>query len=302
MTPSVRARIFRIVAKYMIGSKFIRAGSDLSKWREIDDYIVRNMSVPNNTIIELLQVNGLDAEWVYANGTDSEAAVIYLHGGGFIMGSPETHREMAARLSAASHTRFLVLDYRLAPEHPFPAAMLDVIHAYEWLLEEGYPADRVIIGGDSAGGGLALQSLLQLKEEGRPMPSAAFFLSPPLEWVRFDGESYSTKASVDPLLTKEMCVLNGGRYAGDNPPDTPLLYTLGMDLTGLPPLCIHVGEDEVLLSDSVRLAQRARAAGVDVDIKIWPGMWHVFQTTARFVPESRQSIAEIGQFILNHAG
>lgn len=286
----------------MIGSKFRQAGSDLSKWREFDDYVIRNISIPEHTVIKPLEVNGISAEWVYKNEVNNEGAVIYLHGGGFIMGSPETHREIAARLSAASDTRFLVLDYRLAPEHPFPAAMLDVVVAYEWLLGEGYPAEEVIIGGDSAGGGLALQTLLYLRQGGRPMPAAAFFLSPPLEWVRFDGESYTTKASIDPLLTKEMCVINGAHYVGDNPPDTPLLYPIGMDLSGLPPLCIHVGEYEVLLSDSVRFAERAQSAGVEVDLKIWPGMWHVFQTTARFVPESRQSIEEIGRFILNHTG
>jgi monoterpene epsilon-lactone hydrolase len=258
--------------------------------------------VPKHTIIEPLEINGLGAEWVHKVDVNNEGAVIYLHGGGFIMGSPETHREIAARLSAASDTRFLVIDYRLAPEHPFPAAMLDVIAAYDWLLEEDYPPEKVIFGGDSAGGGLAFQTLLYLKEEGRPLPAAAFFLSPPLDWVRFDGESYRTKAAVDPLLTKEMCVLNGAHYVGHNPPDTPLLFPIGMEMSGLPPLAIHVGEYEILLSDSVRLAERAQEAGVEVDLKIWPGMWHVFQTAARLVPESRQSIHEIGRFILNNTG
>jgi len=223
--------------------------------------------------------------------------VIYLHGGGFIMGSPKTHREMAARLARASRTKMLVVDYRLAPERPFPAAMQDVAATFEWLLDKGYSAGHVIIGGDSAGGGLALRTLLHLRDEALPLPAAAFFLFPPLEWVRFDGESYATKASVDPLLTKEMCVLNGERYVGNNPPETPLLYPIGMDLSRLPPMCIHVGEREILLSDSLRLAERARAAGVEVELKVWPGMWHVFQSNARFVPESRQSIDEIGHFI-----
>jgi acetyl esterase/lipase len=191
----------------------------------------------------------------------------------------------------------LVIDYRLAPEHPFPAALMDVVTALDWLIAEGYPMERLVIGGDSAGGGLALQTLLHMRDEGRKMPAAAFFLSPPLDWVRFDGESYNSKAACDPLITRDMCIQNGAHYVGMNSVDTPLLYPIGMDLSGLPPLCIHVGECEVLLSDSVRLAERAQSAGVVVELKVWSGMWHVFQSNARFVQESRQSIEEIGRFI-----
>ncbi len=201
-----------------MGSKFRKAGTDLSRWRDIDGFIIRNTSVPENTIIEPTEIDHIYAEWVYTDEVISNAAVIYLHGGGFIMGSPKTHREMAARLARASRTKMLVVDYRLAPENPFPAALLDVVTTFEWLLGKGFSAHQVVIGGDSAGG-------------------------------------------------------------------------------GLPPMCIHVGEREILLSDSIRLAERARAAGVEVELKVWPGMWHVFQSNARFVPESRQSIDEIGHFV-----
>ena len=124
-------------------------------------------------------------------------------------------------------------------------------------------------------------------------------MSPPLDWVRFDGESYQTRARVDPWITEEMCRFTSGLYVGDNDPHTPLLNPLEMDLAGLPPLCIHVGDDEVLLSDSVRLAKRAQAAGVEVEFKIWPGMWHVFQTNAASVPEAQQSLEEISHFVRN---
>ncbi|HET6444845.1 MAG TPA: alpha/beta hydrolase [candidate division Zixibacteria bacterium] len=295
--PSIRAHIFKRIAKYSVGAKFKRAGSDLNEWRKIDDFVIRNTSAPEGTIVEPVELNGLCAEWVSLGEVQQESAAIYLHGGGFIMGSPRTHRELAARLSGASKTRMLVIDYRLAPEHPFPAALMDVATALDWLVAERYPMERLFIGGDSAGGGLALQTLLHLKEQGRLMPAAAFFLSPPLDWVRFDGESYTSKASSDPLITREMCKQNGAHYVGENPVDTPLLYPIGMDLSGLPPLCIHVGECEVLLSDSVRLAERAQASGVEVELKVWSGMWHVFQSNARYVQESHQSIEEIGRFI-----
>jgi len=218
------------------------------------------------------------------------------------MGSPATHREFAARLSAISKASVLVIDYRLAPEHPFPAAMQDAISAYRWLLDQGYREKQLMIGGDSAGGGLALQTLLTLRDKGGSLPSGAFFLSPVVDWVRFDGQSYQTRANCDPLNTPEMCRFSAGRYVGDNDPETPLLYPLDMDLSGLPPLCIHVGDCEILLSDSLRLAERARAANVAVELKVWLSMWHIFQFSARFVPEARQSLAEIGRFVVGRAG
>jgi monoterpene epsilon-lactone hydrolase len=129
------------------------------------------------------------------------------------------------------------------------------------------------------------------------MPAAAFMLSPVADWVRFDGESYETRAASDPMIEPGLCRFTAGQYVGNNDPETPLLYPVGMDLSGLPPLCIHVGDREVLLSDSVRLAARARAAGVNVRFKVWPGMWHFFQASARMVPEARQSITEISRFL-----
>jgi acetyl esterase/lipase len=248
-----------------------------------------------------IEIGGTKAEWILAEGVEGGGVILYLHGGGFVMGSLDTHREMAARISAASQTRVLVLDYRLAPEYPFPAAMQDTIMAYNWLRDQGYSEGNIVIGGDSAGGGLTLQTLISLRDGGSSLPAAAFLLSPPLDWVRFDGESYRTRAAVDILITKEMCVLNGGHYVGNNDPETPLLYPIGMNLASLPPMCVHVGDHEVLLSDSERLVRRARDAGVEVEFKVWPGMWHVFQASARYVPESRQSLLEVGHFIRKHS-
>jgi len=189
-----------------------------------------------------------------------------------------------------------------APEHPFPAAMQDAMAAYRWLLDEGYSEKHLVIGGDSAGGGLALQTLIGLRDAQSPLPAAAFFLSPVTDMVYFDGESYSTHAHLDPLLTLQMSRNNLPHYVGDNDPATPLLYPAKMDLSGLPPMCIHVGDREILLSDSVRFAERGRGDQVEVQFKIWAGMWHVFQASARYVPEARHSISEIGRFVVNHLG
>lgn len=298
--PSLRSYLLRLAVKHVGGRKFRRAGTSIAKWRELDAFIIKNQKVPRDTSIQPVLADTVPAEWVRAPGAREDHAVLYLHGGGFIMGSPVTHRELAARVSTATRTSLLVPEYRLAPEHPFPAAMQDAVAAYRWLLSQGFQPARLAIGGDSAGGGLALQALLTLRDEGIPLPAAAFFMSPVTDMVHLDGESHRSRAGADPLIDTEGCRAMMRHYLGDNDPATPLLTPHTMDLAGLPPLCIHVGDYEVLLSDSVRFAERARACGVEVELKVWPGMWHVFQASARFLPEGRRSIDAIGRFIATH--
>jgi len=272
----------------------------IPQWREMLDRTAKLQRIPAGTDIHPITVHGVPAEWVSAANARPDTAVLYLHGGAMVMSSPATHRELAGRLSAASGARFLVLDYRLAPEHPFPAALQDTLSTYHWLLDNSYPAERVVLGADSAGAGLALQTLLTLKEKGGQLPAATFLQSPVADWVRFDGESYTTRAQLEIMYTEEMCRFTSSLYVGDNDPANPIFYPIGMDLAGLPPLCLHVGDHELVLSDSIQLAERARAAGVEVEFKIWPHMWHVFQTMGSLVPEARQSIAEIGRFVARH--
>lgn len=299
---SLRSRFFRVMIQHMVGPKFKRAGRSISELRKLDAFIIRNQKIPTGTEIRPVLANGIAGEWVRAPGARTERVVLYLHGGALVMCSPATHRELAARLSASTNAAVLVLDYLLAPEHPFPAATKDAISAYRWLLDKGHTEGHLVTGGDSAGGGLALQTLIALRDEGSPLPTAAFFFSPVTDWVRLNGESYSSRADVDPLNTLEMCRFTASHYIGCNDPETPLLSPANIDLSGLPPLCIHVCDREVLLSDSVRLAERARACSVDVELKIWASIWHVFQTSERFVPEARRSIDEIGRFVRNHVG
>jgi acetyl esterase/lipase len=242
-------------------------------------------------------VNGLDAEWIHGPGAESDDAILYLHGGAFIMGSPAIHRELASRISAAAGVRVLSLDYRLAPEHPFPAALEDTKSAYGWLVAQGHDPSQIVIGGESSGGGLALQALLSLKEDGIPLPSSGFFLSPVTDWIELDGDSFSTRAQLDPLVSLSQSHYTASLYVGGSSKETPLLQPAKMDLAGLPPLWIQVGDHEVLLSDAERLAQRAAEGGVPVDFKVWPGMWHVFQGAARLVPEARESVEELGSFV-----
>jgi acetyl esterase/lipase len=285
------------MVKYVIAPPYKRAGMSIFKWRKLMQPYIKFQKIPAGTEVQPTSVNGIAAEWVRAPSARTDCAILYLHGGACVMGSPVTHRELAARLSAAARARVLVLDYRLAPEHPFPAAMQDAMSAYRWLLDQGYTDKRIAIGGDSAGGGLTLQALIALREEGGTFPAAAIFLSPVTDWAHFDGESFSTRARSDPWITLDMCKFTAALYVGSNDPATPLLYPTDMNLAGLPPLCIHVGDDEVLLSDSVRLAERARACHVQVELVIWPRLWHDFQFMASFVPEAQQSLDEIGRFV-----
>lgn len=296
---SLQSFLLRLAIKHIVGPKFKRAAGSVSALRKLDGFIIKNQRTPKGTEVSPVSAGGIAAEWVRAPAASEERAVLYLHGGAFVMCSPATHRELAARLSAATQAAVLVPDYRLAPEHPFPAAMHDVVTAYRWLLDQDHTPGHLVIGGDSAGAGLALQTLVALRDEGTPLPAAAFFLSPVTDWVHFDGESYATRRNADPLNTPEMCRFTASCYVGRNDPKTPLLAPARGDLSGLPPLCVHVGDDEILLSDSTRFVERARACDVDVEFRIWPNMWHVFQTSARFVPEARQSMNEIGQFVMN---
>ncbi|SDC61184.1 Acetyl esterase/lipase [Melghirimyces thermohalophilus] len=246
--------------------------------------------------VEKLNVEGIPAEWVVAPDAVEEHVFLYLHGGAYILGSCETHRELAARLSRATATRVLVIEYRLAPEHPYPAAVEDAVTAYRWLLSTGVSPEQIVVGGDSAGGGLSMALLLSLKEAGEPLPSCAVLLSP---WTDMEGtgESMKSRAHRDPWLEPQSVRATSTLYTQDLDPRHPLVSPIYGDLQGLPPLLVHVGEDEILLDDSVRLVERARDAGVDVTFKRWEEMWHVFQGFAAKVPEGRQSIAEIGEYV-----
>lgn len=299
--PTYRARLIRFLIRYTVGRKLRRAGLTAAEQRKLDDLMVRTQHPPRGTTVSPVNVHDLPAEWVHGPGAEPDAAILYLHGGGFIMGSPATHRELAARVSSAGKARVLSLGYRLLPEFAFPAALDDTKAAYQWLLDRGYAPNRLIIGGDSSGAGLALQALISLRDEGVPLPCVGFLMSPVTDWVDPGGDSFATRAALDPLVSPAQCRRTSPQYVGSHARD-PLLRPAEMDLAGLPPLWIQVGDHEVLLSDAERLADRAAQDGVEVSFKIWPGMWHVFQSAARYVPESRQSIEELALFLRRRLG
>lgn len=245
---------------------------------------------------EDVEVDGIPGAWFTPPGAREDAAILYLHGGGYVIGSIDTHAALTGDIARAARMRTLSIDYRLAPEHPHPAAVEDAVAAYRWLLAQGYTAENLAIAGDSAGGGLALATLIALRDADIPLPRAAAMLSP---WVDLEGkgESMTTRAKVDPMITPQSVIAFGRLYGGRDNLRAPLASPLHADLHGLPPLLIHVGTAEVLLDDAVRIAERAEAAGVEVTLEVYEGMIHVFQFFATIVDEGRESIQRIGSFL-----
>ena len=247
--------------------------------------------------LEKVDADGVPAAWVITPEVAKDRAILYLHGGGYIEGSIISHQDLAQRISSVSKTKVLLLDYRLAPEHPFPAALEDSISAYKWLINsKGYNPTNLIIAGDSAGGGLTIATLVKLRDQGIPLPAAGVCLSPWTD-LALTGESMKLKIQEDPFVSPDGLMFDARLYLGKTDPKNPYASPLYADFRGLPPLCIQVGSAEILLDDATRLVKRAKEAGVEVQLDIWEGMIHVFQVFAVMAPEGREGINKIGEFI-----
>jgi acetyl esterase/lipase len=240
--------------------------------------------------------NGVPAEWIETKGVAGERVIVYVHGGAFNSGTLAGARPIAAKLALASQARVFTFDYRLAPEHPFPAALEDARSAYEWLLAGGVSPENIILVGDSAGGTLALALLILLRDQNRPLPRGAVCLSPATD-LTLSGETWTSNARRDLLLNPEKIRAAAKLYLRDVDARTPLASPLFADLHGLPPLLILVGSEEHLLSDATRFAAKGQAAGVKVTLEVWPGMQHGWHLLADFLPEGRQALARIDQFV-----
>lgn len=244
------------------------------------------------------ELGGVPALEVVPDGADARLAVLHLHGGGYVMGSPRTHAGFAGRLARATRARTWVVDYRLAPEHPYPAAIDDAVAATRALIER-HGARHVALTGDSAGGGAALATLVTLRGAGDALPAAAALLSP---WVdlTLSRPSIQRLADVDPLLGEEWLRAAAAQYAGDHDLASPLVSPINADLAGLPPLLVLVGDHELFLDEDRELVERAAAVGTSAQLAVGAGMWHVWPLFAPLVPEATSAIRDIGAFLGRH--
>jgi monoterpene epsilon-lactone hydrolase len=295
--PSIRSRIFYLLLKYQ-KSPF-DSNNTLQRQRALLESQAKHAPMPPRVDVQRITVGNLSAEWLLPLGASRDRAVLYLHGGGYTMGSCNTHRALAARISVACKTPLLLIEYRLAPEYPFPAALEDSTDAFRWLIIQGISSRKIAIAGDSAGGGLAVATTLALRDKGNPLPVAVACLSPWTD-LTVSGDSISTRAKADPLISRESSLKHAAWYVGQHDPGSPLVSPINADLRGLPPMLIQVGDYEILRSDSVRLGETARQVGVDATLEVWDGMWHVWHLFARFVPEAQRAIDKIGAFISEH--
>jgi monoterpene epsilon-lactone hydrolase len=292
--------------KYAIARMIIRRWSnkaDASKYRGMRKWEERlattYIRLPRKCVVTPADAGGVPSEWVIWEGTDAGRVILYLHGGGYVLCSPRTHRDLACRLARACAARVLSIDYRLAPEHPHPAAVDDAVSAYRWLLDSGIKHSRIAVMGDSAGGGLTLVLLQQLRDRKIPLPACAVAMSP---WADLtcSGDSMKQNSRKDPMLPPKVVAGFARHYAPEGDFSLPSVSPLFGDFSGLPPILIHVGTDEVLLDDSRRVAEKALKTGTTLELKIWPRMIHVFQAMAFILPEARQAIKEIGCFVERH--
>jgi len=255
--------------------------------------------VDKTTNCKEFTIDSIPAALLTPEITEGQRTILYLHGGGFIAGSIKTHRDLAARLAKTSRADLLLINYRTAPEHRFPAALDDAFTAYQWLLKQSKSPKNIILAGDSAGGGLAVSLLVMLKNRGTPMPSAAVLISP---WVDLlcKSQSQLLNQDKDPMLNPAMLDFAARLYAGKTSISDHLISPIHANLTGLCPMLIQTGTSEILHHDAVKFANRAKQAGVTAYLSIWKDMFHVWHYFARYLPQGRQALEEIGRFIQHH--
>lgn len=297
--PSVQSQLFRLALKYYIAPRF-NPMMPLAEQRALQAKLNRQAKLPAGVAMQKVNAWGTAAEWLCAPGVNEEQVILYLHGG-LTSGLSNAHRDLAARLSRASRAWVLLPEYRLAPEHPFPAALEDVITVYHWLLAEGFEPRNIVVAGDFAGAGLGLSLLVSLRDTNMPLPAAYVALSPWYD-LDFTGESYQTNAQLDPVLQEVSLRRMAGYYLGENNPRSPLVSPLYAGLRGLPPMFIQVGSDELLLSDALRVAARAKASDVEIELEVGEGLWHGWPMAGSNVPEARQAVNRLATFIQARLG
>ena len=294
-----RAKARKYRDKMRVAGDPVPASAD--EFRKADQFMDLLTGEPADIECTEGSVGDVAGLWVTPKNAATTGTLLYLHGGGYVMGSSRTHRKMVGHLATAAGVRSFIPDYRLAPEHPYPAAVEDGVAAFRGLLAEGHRPERIVLAGDSAGGGLSVAVTLALRNDGRPMPRALVLLSPWTD-LSFTGASLQTNAETDLTMTLAGAKRMAEYYCGRAKPRSPLISPLFADLRGLPPTYIQVGGDEMLLDDAVRLDERLRASRVTSSIDVVAGMQHVFQFGAGTLPESDEAIMQLGSFVREQLG
>ncbi len=283
------------------GSRVIKAEEDAAAWRaRMDGAAKRAAKLDKTTRTGETTAGTRPARWVEGPDSHAHRVIYYLHGGGYVFGSPDTHQGLVARLAGAARARALILDYRLAPEHPYPAGLEDALNGYRWLLSNGIPPEEIVVAGDSAGGGLTLALLMALRDHKDEMPAAGVLLSPWTD-LALTGWSIIANEPSEALLSVRMLTYCAQLYLKGLPPTDPFASPHYGDLTGLPPLLVHTAEGEMLHDDGLRIAKKAEAAGVDVTYESFDTVLHVPHFFAG-VPEGKAAVERAGAFIRQATG
>lgn len=297
---SFRAKAMRAVTGAWFRSVSAE-NADVQRMRTVWHALANTLWTASGVDVRRTEFAGMRAEWLTPLAPARGKAMLYLHGGAYVFGNCTTHRQLVSYLARACGIRALVIEYRLAPENPFPAAIEDCLLAYRALRNEGYAPGDIVLAGDSAGGGLVMALLLSLRDAGEEMPAGAVMLSPWLD-LTASGESMATRANRDPWFKPPDMPIIASYYCNEAEFRNPLVSPVYADVAGLPPIYIQVGDDEILLSDSTRIAEKIEAAGGEVTLEVWPEMFHVFQVFVHQMPESREAIAKLVPFAKSRLG
>lgn len=288
----------RHLFEFKLRPEVIDENFSVTKFREGVKKATAKMKMPEDVMVERFKVNNINAEWIIPENPKEDKILLYIHGGGFISGSCDSHRMHVAKFAKGTQMKSLVFDYRLAPEHPFPAGLEDCVDTYSWLLDQDYKNNNIIVGGESAGGTLTLSLLLALKDRKIRYPKAAFSISPVTDLrCKADSFTYNAKNDIAPTGTWDFWM---NHYIADNDPTLPLLSPLMGNYEGLPPLLVCVGTHEIHLDDCVNVVKKAEEHGVEVTLSKWKNMVHAFPIMSPLFPEAKKAMNEICEYTVKH--
>ena len=294
----MKSKTLSIILKYLRSKPFSEK-SDIHKYRGILEKSAKIFKIDKHVNFKKFYINSIACQWIIPHDFIGLQTILYLHGGGFIAGSINSHKDLATRIAKESKAQLLIINYRLAPEHKFPAGLNDAVTVYKWLLNKKIPSEKITIAGDSAGANLALSLVLSIKEKNIPMPKNMVLLSP---WVDLEckGESYNLNKKKDPMLNKKSLCATAGFYTKQENLSHALVSPINGDFKELCPMFIQVGDCEILQDDAVKLASIVKKAGVKVELEVWKDMFHVWHYFSRYLYQGREAIKKIGQFIQNN--